>query len=510
MNGWEILLRATDALETAPSQTQPSWLMDCLQRGEATEYGIKYGFRDIRGAGALRIADEYRAAVPTVTYEDISDLVRKMFEGRSDVLFPGRPVAYEMTGGSGGGGKLIPYSTHSLADFRANLLPWLGALIRTYRLGPGKAYMAISPAMRASESSPHVAPVGLPDGAYMGGDVLSAFLDISAVQPHVGELTSFEDWRTVTLYYLLRYFDLELISVWSPTFMSGILGGIAERGDELASLLRKGGAVGGLCLDADSGALSRLCSYDGSNADVLWPGLKLVSCWTEGSSGQYALKLAKSLPQAYMAGKGLLLTEGVVTVPDEAGRPLPAPNGFTEFIDGHGCSLLAHELEPGRVYEVVMTTSGGLYRYRAGDAVRCDGFVGDAPILRFVGRCGEASDMVGEKLTDAFVAECMEYANCRGILVPDRNPGHGVPGYLLLAENDVSGLVAKFETSLCRNPQYAYALKLCQLRPVEAVQIDDLTERCVQFFVSKGMRRGDVKIPTLCVDSNFLKEAVGL
>jgi hypothetical protein len=503
MNGWETLLRVAGSIET-PSGSD-SWLLDCLRRNESAEYGLKYGFRGIHDA------DEYRAAVPMVTYEDISGFVSEMFEGRGGVLFSGRPVAYETTGGSGGGVKLIPYSARSLTDFRTNLLPWLASLIRTYRLGFGKAYMAISPAMRAGGSSPHGAPVGLPDGAYMGGDVQEAFLDISAVPPYVSGLASFGSWRIATLYHLLRSPDLELISVWSPTFMSGILAGITEIRGELSSLLRDGGAAGGMHLEGDRKALFRLDSYDGANAGVLWPKLKLVSCWTEGSSGQYAGDLAKSLPHANMEGKGLLLTEGVVTVPDGAGRALPAPSGFTEFLGERGDSLLAHELTPGCVYEVVMTTSGGLYRYRSGDSVRCVGFVGNAPILRFIGRCGVISDMVGEKLPDAFVSECMELARCRGILTPDRSLDRSAPGYLLLAEDYISAeAAAELEEMLRRNPQYDYALKLRQLRPLEAMRINNLTGRCVEFFVSRGMRRGDVKIPALCADPNFLKEVAGL
>ena len=47
---------------------------------------------------------------------------------------------------------------------------------------------------------------------------------------------------------------------------------------------------------------------------------------------------------------------------------------------------LAHELERGRTYSVVVTTGGGLYRYRLGDLVNVVGFEAGCPLLRFVGR----------------------------------------------------------------------------------------------------------------------------
>jgi hypothetical protein len=44
----------------------------------------------------------------------------------------------------------------------------------------------------------------------------------------------------------------------------------------------------------------------------------------------------------------------------------------------------------GRTYAIILTTSGGLYRYRIGDLV--EGIV-QCPILRFCGRENNVSDM---------------------------------------------------------------------------------------------------------------------
>ena len=55
------------------------------------------------------------------------------------------------------------------------------------------------------------------------------------------------------------------------------------------------------------------------------------------------------------------------------------------------------KLRKGNEYEVVVTTSGGLWRYRLGDRVLVDGFVQKTPSLRFLGRPGNVSDLFGEK-----------------------------------------------------------------------------------------------------------------
>ena len=488
--GWEVL---TDAARTV--KMQPThWLRDSLIRNAETEYGREYGFDSIRDE------DEYRSRVPLISYEDILPMIQDMSEGKADVLFAGKPAAFEKTGGSGGGEKIIPYSAESLRDFRNALLPWLDSLAETYSLGTGRVYMAISPALRAAKTTPSGVPIGLPDGAYLGEDVTRAFAELSAVPPEVGAIISFEEWQLATLFHLLRASDLELISVWSPTFMTGLLDGITDRGKELMALFRSGRT------NEDAEVLKRLDSWDGSDTTTLWPGLKLVSCWMDGSSAPYAAALAKLMPQAEMQGKGLLLTEGVVTVPDADGHPLPAlESGFFEFLDGRGRSRLYRELEEGEVYEVVMTTAGGLYRYRAGDSVRCCGYVGDLPVLHFAGRCGIFSDLVGEKLSDAFVAECLDRAGLSGMLVPLSEPG-----YLLLANTDEVNAPVRLEKELCRNPQYAYAIKMRQLRPLRAKYIPSLTKRYTEYAISQGRRLGDVKMPALCMDTQWKKEAANL
>jgi len=487
--GGKTLAEATHPIKKSHAE----WLLNNLIRNAGTKYGHEYGFERIRDA------DDYRACVPLISYEDILPLIQDICEGRSDVLFAGKPVAFEKTGGSEGGEKIIPYSHESIKDFRNALFPWVERLSKTYALGSGQAYMAISPALRAAKTTASGVPIGLPDGAYLGEDALEFFTNLSAVPPEVGAITSFEEWQIATLYHLLRAFDLKVISVWSPTFMTSLLDGILARKNELATLFRSART------HEDTEALKRLDRWDGIDTTSLWPNLKLVSCWTDGASAPYAAALAERTPQAAIEGKGLLLTEGVVTVPDMDGYPLPAlESGFFEFLDRRGHSHLYSELDDGEIYEVVMTTAGGLYRYRAGDSVRCCGYINDLPVLRFVGRCGVFSDLVGEKLSDAFVADCLARTRLSGILTPIPDE----PGYCLLTDTSEwkNGKLIELENALCLNPQYIYALKMRQLRPLQAKHVPDLTKRYTQYAISHGRRLGDVKIPALCVEPQWLTE----
>src|SRR5262249_47197665 len=115
----------------------------------------------------------------------------------------------------------------------------------------------------------------------------------------------------------------------------------------------------------------------------LWPELALVSLWMDAEAARALSPLRERLPGAELQGKGLLATEGVVTLPlfDAPAPVLAVRSHFYELVPAEAAAeapgarpRLAHELEVGRCYDVVMSTSGGLLRYRLGDRVRCEGF----------------------------------------------------------------------------------------------------------------------------------------
>jgi hypothetical protein len=259
-------------------------------------------------------------------------------------------------------------------------------------------------------------------------------------------------------------------------------------------------------------ALSRLGRYaKNKDARTLWPHLKLVSCWQDASSKSFFNELKHRLSQAAFQGKGLLATEGVVTVPDREGRPaLAVDSGFFEFLDDAGYSWVAHELESGTKYEVVMTTSGGLYRYRTGDCVICEGISENLPLLRFMGRSGLVSDMVGEKLTEEFVANCLD-----GCL--DGIPGFHMlvpcvrakPQYVLVMDKCIGIQTEAFklsiEQSLSRNPQYAFARRMGQLDSLSVLLLPNPLASYVNRIINNGARIGDVKVPALRPETDWLE-----
>lgn len=505
---WESLAGKADALP--PARTSGQWLMDMLARNAHTEAGRGFGFSELTDAAA------FQKAVPLCDYEKIAPQIARMAEGEEDILFAGRAVAFEYTGGSTGlngvggtrGAKLVPYSRESLRDFRRAMLPWLAAVIREYDLC-GPAYWCVSPAMRRSVVTPGGIPVGLADGAYLGEDTAEAIMGLSAVPPWATELEEPAAWRLATLYHLIRAADLSFLFLWSPTFFISLMRGVEELGDALLALFRTGGMVEGRELRADAGAAARLTNFFAcGDTRALWPGPMLISAWADGWAAGFAEELRALMPQAGFQPKGLLCTEGVVSIPCSGGRSLVAEGcGFLEFIDAEGSIHLGSGLAPGMICRVVMTTSGGLYRYCCGDMIQCTAIVEGRAAVRFVGRGGICSDMVGEKLVDGFVAARLAGIRGFSMLQP---VNAGLPAYRLLLDSreyraeQARHLARRIDEALKDNPQYAHARKSGQLGPVEGVPVREPMERYLDWVALCGAsRQGVVKVPSLCVNETF-------
>jgi hypothetical protein len=227
--------------------------------------------------------------------------------------------------------------------------------------------------------------------------------------------------------------------------------------------------------------------------------------------------LARRLPQALIQPKGLLATEAFVSIPFAGFHPAALRSHFFEFIDENNQVRLLHELQESRTYTVVVTTSGGLWRYRLGDQVEVDGFVDRTPSLRFVGRAGCVSDRFGEKLSDEFVTRVLrehcggtEVGECFAMLSPEESRA-GFWHYTLYLEGHYNeDLANRVEDALCANPNYALCVDLGQLQPLRFFRIErDAYDSFVRAEMSRGIRMGDIKPAALSLRTDWSKHFKG-
>ena len=375
---------------------------------------------------------------------------------------PREPVIRRVpTSGTTGPTKFIPYTRSLLAEFQRGIAPWIVDLFAHYPgMMAGKSYWAISPVAAEAEGFAD-------DTEYLGraGWLARATLAVPASVRYIRDMDA---WRSETLRHLMVCRDLTFISVWHPSFLTLLLEGV----DEPARL---------------------------------WPKLKVISCWGD------ATELAAMFPQAQIQSKGLIATEGFVSLPlwGRAGAALAVRSHFFEFLDDDGKARLAHELTVGREYSVVLTTSGGLYRHRLYDRVRVMGFERECPLLRFVGKETLVSDHFGEKVSEEHVRAALRISTRFAMVARD---GNAYTLFVEATEDDgrLRFIAERLDAALQSNIHYRYCRQLGQLGPVRVFRVASRgRETYLEESRRRGQRLGNVKPSVLRVDTGWSTVFIG-
>ena len=181
-------------------------------------------------------------------------------------------------------------------------------------------------------------------------------------------------------------------------------------------------------------------------------------------------------------------------------------------------TLLAHELETGQDYAVVLTNTAGLIRYRLDDVVRVRGWVGQAPVLEFLYRAGGVSSVAGEKLTENQCVEAVRQT-CLRMGIPQFDfvlaPCWGDPPYYRLSCEAVPSehLAAMLDDALGQqNEEYASRrssgrLGTLQIRPLPVGAIQAMDRR---LLATRNSTPEQYKRPALLTNPGEDDTALGL
>ena len=459
-----------------PERVQREYLMQLIKRNALTIYGKRYGF------SGITCYEDYAEKVPLTQYEDYEGYISEIANGAENVLTADKVLLFEPTSGSSGGKKLIPYTASLKAEFQRGIKPWLYDVYTNVRgVESGKSYWSITPVTAGKTVTESGIPIGFEeDSAYFGRLEQALVNRVFAVDGSIKFPESMDAFWKETARQLLKSRELTLISVWNPTFLTILCGHIRNYFNSIKEEL----------------SLSRAKEIDSAmqdnRFDRVFPNLKLISCWADGSAAADAAELKKLFPSVYMQPKGLIATEYFATFPligEEGGR-LSVNSHFFAFRRADGNIVTVGSLEKGE-YELIVTTGGGLYRYMTGDVIEVlETYPYAPPRIRFLRRSGIASDLCGEKLTDDFVrltCERLGISEHFCLLAPE-----GKKYVLYTSAPKVTSEV--LDNALRESYHYNYCRELGQLSSAQVVRVaDNSHEKYLKRCVDDGMRLGDIK-----------------
>lgn len=479
-----------------PASAQTARLKAILQETADSRRGQELGL------SRVATLEEFRATVPVVRPAELQSYFRRITAGEPNVLSRSAVSFVETSGGTSGSPKSVPFTQPMLDEMGAALRPWVAGMHARYRgLANGPHYWSISPVVRGPRTTEGGVPLGNPDDTQFFGRVTGFLLRRGlAVPPEVAGIEDVDAWRAATAHHLVANERLAFASVWSPSFLVLLIQAIeaalpqclaqlpSTRAERIRNRLTEGLPL----------------------AQALWPHLQLVSCWTDGAAATFGRldELRALLPGVTIEGKGLLATEGIVSIPWGGPAPvLAVASHFLEFrdLDGNPDNLLlAQELVEGRRYGVVLSTSAGLLRYDLGDVVQCIGRHAATPMVRFLGREGNISDLAGEKL-DGVHVEAVLHAAERStglrpafrLVAPRPATPSSPPAYRLYVEGLDMGQAARLagtlEKDLRKDFPYRHCRDLGQLGPVEGIVAPGARARFETARQAQGSRLGSLK-----------------
>jgi hypothetical protein len=536
------LRRETDALLARtthdPERYQQQTLQRILAANAATTYGRDHQFAKI---GSV---DDFRAAVPINTYEELRPYVDRIADGSDPHALTADPVEmFTNTSGTTSKPKLIPVTAAGRRAERRVKNAWLAYLLADHPMVlRGKAFYLFN------NAEEYRTPSGLWVGSNAGLMYRNSHPMLRSAQAVPYEVCLIDDYES-RYYVILRHIlaaDISMMACINPSSIL-LLAELANQHAEslikdiYAGELREGLALskrqyaffrGRLKPDRDRARqLARLLAADGRLQPArYWPNLEVLCSWKGPGVKAFIERCGDwygNLPFREV-GYGSSEFRTGLAISDGGSPNLPLPdNYFYEFIpeadrqaylDGSRTPLGLHELELGQRYLILQTGPHGFYRYHIEDIVEVNGFVNRTPTIHFVQKARMVTSLTGEKIYETQVIEAMDRVAARR---PDLKPTFFVAycdiedsNYKLCVEFDeprsarqLDDLLRLFEHCLGEvNIEYPYKRASLRLKEPQIFQLERGTSvRFIQHIGKHAIMDNQAKIPRLSrdVDAHF-------
>lgn len=362
-------LAQIDYFKTNPAKVQRDTLQELLLQASGTEYGQKYSFNTIL------TAEQYRERLPVIHYEDIRDDIHRMMEGKNNILWPEEVKWFAKSSGT--------------TDAKSKFIPASPTVLEECHFRGGKDVIAIFNKLN-------------PEAQAFSGKTLalggSSEVSRSNNNCQFGDLSAIMISNTPFWANMMKTPDssIMLMSNWEEKIEKICETTIKEDVRCLAGVPSWFLTV-----------INKILEKTGkNNLHEVWPNLEL---FIHGgiSFTPYREQYKRLLPdpkmkymETYNASEGFF---GLQDDPTDSSMLLMLDYGvYYEFMPvseigkAKPKTLLLEEVQPEVNYAMIITTTGGLWRYMIGDTIT---FTSTKPYkFRITGRTKLFINAFGEEL----------------------------------------------------------------------------------------------------------------
>lgn len=364
-----------------PVKVQRDTLQELLAKAATTEYGRKYRFNTIL------TAEQYRERLPVIHYEEISNDIHRMMEGENNILWPEEVKWFAKSSGT--------------TNAKSKFIPVSPTILEESHFRGGKDVIAIFNKLN-------------PEAQVFSGKTLalggSSEVSRSNNNCQFGDLSAILISNTPFWANMMKTPDssIMLMSNWEEKIEKICETTVKEDVRCLAGVPSWFLTV-----------INKILEKTGKeNLHEVWPNLEL---FIHGgiSFTPYREQYKRLLPhpkmkymETYNASEGFF---GLQDDPTDPSMLLMLDYGtYYEFMPvsemgkQHPKTLLLEEVEPGINYAMIITTSGGLWRYMIGDTIS---FTSTKPYkFRITGRTKLFINAFGEELIIDNATEALKRA----------------------------------------------------------------------------------------------------
>lgn len=476
-----------------PNEVQGEWFQKLIASGRETEFGETFGFNDIQNYS------DFIRNVPVQTYDSLKPWIERTRNGEQHLLWPTEVKWFAKSSGTTNDkSKLIPVTDESLQDchFHAgkDMITLYCSNFPEHQLFTGKN-LALGGSHRTDEHDFHE--------TYQG--------DVSAIV--IQNLPMWAD------YFRAPNVDIALMSEWNEKLHS-----IAEstRNENVVSLA---GVPSWMIV-----VLRKVLELSGKKTIAeVWPNLEI---YFHGgvSLSPYRPQLKELLGKPINYLELYNASEGFFGMQDQKGSGdllLMLDYGiFYEFVPQSEWSsenpktLQLHEVKPGEPYAILITTTGGLWRYSLGDTIE---FTSQTPYrFRITGRTKSFINVFGEELMEGNAEKALQVAcektgaiiseyTASAVFTPDKSRAYHEWAIEFAKEPADHNYFAEVLDNTLKSLNSDYEAKRYGnhiLLPLKVTSVNSGTFQ--RWFKHRGKQGGQFKIPRLSNERKVLDEVLQL